>query len=108
METNELRKERRQSPRMLQSLDILYEVEERIGICTTRDVGLGGIYIVTEAEFEVGQSLQISLRLDDGSWLTLPGEVVYTTLSGVGVKFIEINEEQEENLLSAMMRWGQN
>jgi hypothetical protein len=97
--------ERRQSDRKRLIVDVKFAGGDATGIANTRDIGIGGLYIKTDAELETGDdiALQMSLSGEDFSVL---GVVAYTDPGqGVGVRFKELSE-RDEALLKKELELG--
>lgn len=57
-----------------------------------------GCYLDSVGEVQRGEIVGFRVLLPDGDWLYLEGEVRHHSVEGFGVKFSELNEEQEEKL----------
>lgn len=87
--------DRRQSDRKKLIVNVDFEGGDATGIANTRDIGIGGLYMVTNAGFEIGMPLRMSLILG-GEEVSLKGVVAYTDPGhGIGVRFQNLSEEEE-------------
>lgn len=85
--------ERRQNDRKKLIVGVRFEGGDATGIANTRDIGSGGFYMTTTAEFSTGMPLVVTLTLD-GRELRLKGVVAYTDPGhGVGVRFKDVGDE---------------
>jgi hypothetical protein len=85
--------ERRQSDRKKLIVNVDFEGGDATGIANTRDIGIGGLYMLTGARLEVGAPLRLRLTLG-GRELSIRGTVAYTDPGqGVGVRFHDLSEE---------------
>jgi hypothetical protein len=90
--------ERRQSDRKKLIVDVQFDGGDATGIANTRDIGVGGLYMTTNARLETGTPISIRMSIA-GKEITLNGAVVYTDPGhGVGVRFHNIGEENAELL----------
>ena len=85
--------ERRQSDRKKLIVDVNFDGGDATGIANTRDIGIGGLYMTTNAGLETGMPILIRMSIG-GREITLNGTVVYTDPGhGVGVRFQNVSEE---------------
>jgi len=90
--------EKRQSDRKKLIVDVNFEGGDATGIANTRDIGIGGLYMTTNAQLETGTPISLRMTIG-GTEISLSGAVVYTDPGhGVGVRFHNISEENEELL----------
>lgn len=90
--------ERRQADRKKLIVNVDFEGGDATGIANTRDIGIGGLYMATGADFESGTRLRLHLTLG-GREISLDGTVAYTDPGqGIGVRFQNLSEA-DENLL---------
>lgn len=90
--------ERRSSDRKKLIVDVHFNEGDATGIASTRDIGIGGLYMTTNAEFSIGTLLLLRMTLD-GRETSISGVVVYTDPGhGVGVRFHALTEENEDLL----------
>ena len=87
--------DRRQSDRKKLIVNVDFEGGDATGIANTRDIGIGGLYMVTGAGFEIGMPLRMSLILG-GEEVSLKGVVAYIDPGqGIGVRFQNLSDEEE-------------
>ncbi len=90
--------ERRQSDRKKLIVDVQFDGGDATGIANTRDIGIGGLYMTTNAKLETGTPILIRMTIG-GREISLNGTVVYTDPGqGVGVRFHNVPEETAELL----------
>ena len=91
--------ERRSKPRLSVHLDAVWDVGEERHSARVSDLSEGGCYLDTVGEVMVGEIVAFRVLLPDDQWLYLEGEVRHHRHGlGFGVQFVELNEEQTENL----------
>ena len=91
--------EKRQSDRKKLIVDVKFEGGDATGIANTRDIGIGGLYMTTNAHLESGMSLAMRLILG-GREVALDGVVAYVDIGqGVGIRFKDIALD-DRNLLA--------
>lgn len=87
--------ERRRSDRKRLIVDVKFEGGNATGIANTRDIGIGGLYIKTEAELNSGDELSMQMVLAGESFNVL-GVVAYADPGqGLGVRFKDLTEKDE-------------
>lgn len=90
--------DRRQFERKRLIVDLHFDGGDATGIASTRDIGLGGLYLTTKAKLSEGTTLLMHLTLGETE-LVLKGVVVYIDEGkGVGVRFESLNKETEDLL----------
>jgi len=90
--------ERRDSDRKKLIVDVRYEGGDGTGIANTRDIGIGGLYMTTNADLNTGTQVFIRMTVG-GKEIALTGAVVYTDPGqGVGVRFHNVTDESAELL----------
>ena len=91
--------ERRSKPRLSVHLDAVWDGGEERHSARVTDLSEGGCYLDTVGEVMVGEIVAVRVLLPDDDWLYLDGEVRHHRHGvGFGVQFVELNEEQTENL----------
>lgn len=91
--------ERRQYERTKLIVDIHYEGGEGTGIAATRDFGIGGLYLVTDAALDQGATLLMRMTIgkEPPQELILKGIVTYADHGqGVGIRFQNLSKEAED------------
>ena len=90
--------ERRQSDRKKLIVDVKFEGGDATGIANTRDIGIGGLYMTTNARFESGMLLAMRIVLG-GREVSLDGVVTYIDVGqGVGIRFQTLDAEDRDLL----------
>jgi PilZ domain-containing protein len=91
--------DRRSKPRLSVHLDAVWEGIEERHTARVTDLSEGGCYLDTVGEVMAGEIVAFRILLPDGEWLYLEGEVRHHRHGrGFGVQFVDLNEEQTENL----------
>ncbi len=90
--------ERRHSDRKKLIVNVDFEGGDGTGIANTRDIGIGGLYMITNAKFESGTPLFLRMTIG-GEEIGLDGVVTYTDPGhGVGIRFQVMSEKNDEIL----------
>lgn len=90
--------EKRQSDRKKLIIDVNFSGGDATGIANTRDIGIGGLYMTTNARLDTGTLVFMRMTVG-GREISLTGAVVYTDPGqGVGVRFHSLSEENAELL----------
>ncbi len=90
--------ERRGSDRKKLIVNIKYSDGDATAIANSRDIGIGGLYMITNAVFEVGTPLFMNMSIG-GEEMGLDGVVTYVDPGqGVGIRFQAVSEKNEEIL----------
>ncbi|HEY0429392.1 MAG TPA: PilZ domain-containing protein [Pyrinomonadaceae bacterium] len=90
--------ERRHSDRKKLIVDVKFDGGDATGIANTRDIGVGGLYMTTNAQMENGTLISMRLTIG-GREVALDGIVAYTDPGqGVGVRFQNLSDA-DRNLL---------
>ena len=90
--------EKRQSDRKKLIVDVNFDGGDATGIANTRDIGIGGLYMTTNAGLETGMPIFLRMTIG-GREISISGAVVYTDPGqGVGVRFHNVSEETAELL----------
>src|SRR6476659_960994 len=92
--------DRRSRPRLSVSLDAVWDEDSGARhSARVTDLSEGGCYLDTVGEVMAGEIVAFRVLLPDGDWLYLEGEVRHHRHGrGFGVQFVDLNEEQTENL----------
>jgi Tfp pilus assembly protein PilZ len=90
--------EKRQSDRKKLIVDVNFNGGDATGIANTRDIGIGGLYMTTNAKLDTGTMIFMRMTVG-GKEVALSGAVVYTDPGqGVGVRFQNVSDENAELL----------
>jgi hypothetical protein len=90
--------ERRGSDRKKLIVDVHFSGGDATGIANTRDIGIGGLYMTTNTQLEIGTPIFMQMSVADKQ-LAVDGVVVYADPGhGVGVRFQDLSKEDEELL----------
>jgi hypothetical protein len=90
--------ERRGSDRKKLIVDVHFSGGDATGIANSRDIGIGGLYMTTNARFDIGTPIFMQMSVGEKE-LALNGVVVYSDPGhGVGVRFQDLSET-DENVL---------
>ncbi|MEP6637008.1 MAG: PilZ domain-containing protein [Acidobacteriota bacterium] len=80
--------ERRQHDRARVIVDVFYDGKDATGVASSQDIGIGGLYMNTQAVLPEGSVLLLRIPCADGKQVVVNAEVVYSNPgSGVGVSF---------------------
>jgi len=91
--------DRRSKFRLSVHLDAVWHGGEEKHSARVTDLSEGGCYLDTVGQVMVGEIVAFRVLLPDDDWLYLEGEVRHHRHGlGFGVQFVELNEEQTENL----------
>ena len=93
--------ERRSRPRLSVSLDAVWDGDtEGKHSARVTDLSDGGCYLDAVGEVRTGEIVAFRVLLPDDDWLYLEGEVKHHRHGfGFGVQFVDLNEEQTQNLM---------
>ncbi len=90
--------EKRQSDRKKLIIDVNFNGGDAIGIANTRDIGTGGLYMMTNAKLETGTLIFLRMTIF-GKEIGVGGVVVYVDPGhGVGVRFHNLSDEHQSLL----------
>jgi hypothetical protein len=90
--------ERRASDRKKLIVDVNFNGGDATGIANTRDIGIGGLYMTTNARLDTGTLIFLRMIVG-GKEISVSGVVVYTDPGhGVGVRFHDLPDENAEHL----------
>ncbi|NNE67516.1 MAG: PilZ domain-containing protein [Pyrinomonadaceae bacterium] len=91
-------KERRKSDRKKLIVDVRFDGGDATGIANTRDIGIGGLYITTNANLSTGDQIAMEMMIA-GEQASVGGVVAYVDPGqGVGVRFRDLTPENEKLL----------
>jgi hypothetical protein len=93
--------ERRSRKRWDVSLDAVWDGKSGNYTARISDLSDGGCYMDSLGDVTMGELVHLKLHLPSGQWLELKGEVAHHTPPvGFGVRFLDLSEQQLENLRS--------
>ncbi len=85
--------ERRSADRKKLIINVNYQGGDGTGIANTRDIGIGGLYMLTNADLEVGAPLFMRMSIS-GEEMGIDGVVTYIDPGqGIGVRFEALSEK---------------
>src|SRR3954468_18221065 len=88
--------ERRHYDRSRLLVDVHFDGGDATGVASTKDISLGGLYMNTQTEIPVGETLSLRIPLGDGH-AVIKADVVYSNPGrGVGVRFHRLPDETRE------------
>ena len=91
--------ERRAKPRLSVSLEAVWDGATGNHPARITNLSAGGCYLDTVGETMSGEIVCFRVLLPDDDWLYLEGEVRhYTRGMGFGVRFVDLNEDQQEKI----------
>ena len=90
--------DRRNKPRLSVSLNAMWDGATEVHSARITDLSEGGCYLDSVGEVRRGEVVAFRILLPDDDWLYLEGEVRHHGANGFGVQFLDLNEEQTENL----------
>lgn len=95
--------ERREFERRKVKVEISFDKGGQIvETASTRDIGLGGLYITTDVEAKVGEVLSVAIEFPEGRF-EAAGSIVYVDKGqGFGVRFQNLSQESEKILRKAL------
>ncbi len=97
--------ERREFKRFPERLEITMHSDTNFYVGFTKDISAGGLFIATYDHWEIGDRLEIELAFEDKRIIKATVEVRWVkeynpyqkdSTPGIGVKFVEIKEEDRE------------
>lgn len=90
--------DRRSAPRLNVSLEAVWDSATDNHPALVTDLSLGGCYLNSVGEIRVGETVGFRVLLPDGDWLYVEGEVRHHGGRGFGVKFVDLEPQQEEKI----------
>ena len=88
--------ERRHYDRSRLLVDVHFDGGDATGVASTKDISLGGLYMNTQTEIPVGETLALRIPLGD-QHVVIKADVVYSNPGrGVGVRFHRLSDETRE------------
>ena len=91
--------ERREEERKEITLDVRWEGGSGRHTARISDLGLGGCYLDTLGQVEVGEIISLEIKLPSGEWLPLRGSVAFHHPGlGFSVCFTFLTDEEQHQL----------
>lgn len=88
--------ERRHYDRSRLLVDVRFDGGDATGIASSKDISLGGLYMNTQTDIPVGETLSLRIPLGGGH-VVIKADVVYSNPGhGVGVRFHRLPDEARE------------
>ena len=88
--------DRRRHDRSRLIVDVYFNGTDATGVASTKDISMGGLYMSTQADIPVGETLALRVPLA-GQHVVIKGDVVYSNPGhGVGVRFHRLTDEARE------------
>jgi Tfp pilus assembly protein PilZ len=98
-----MREERRSDERVAMSMEARWEGMSGSYTARVGDISLGGCFIDTTGPVTAGELISFEIKLPDGTWLPLRGEVAFVQPNiGFSLSFSFLTEEEETALLHIM------
>jgi Tfp pilus assembly protein PilZ len=92
---------RRKYFRKLLSLPVAYGNERQAYRNFTKDISLGGVFILTSVPFKVGEEIRILFKTGEkGCVVRILGRIARVTPEGIGVSFSSMNNDKKAAILS--------
>lgn len=86
--------ERRHHDRSRLIVDVYFNGADATGVASTKDIGLGGLYMNTQAILPEGAVLTLRIPLNNEQQVVVNAEVMYSNPGhGVGVRFHGLTEK---------------
>jgi hypothetical protein len=88
--------ERRHYDRSRLIVEVHFDGGDATGVASTKDISIGGLYMSTQADFAVGDTLALRIPLAGGH-VVVNADVAYSNPGhGVGVRFHRLTPEARE------------
>lgn len=88
--------ERRQHDRSRVIVDVHFDGGDATGVASTKDISMGGLYMSTQADIAIGDTLALRIPLAD-RYVVVKGDVVYSNPGhGVGVRFHRLSDDARQ------------
>jgi PilZ domain len=101
--------ERRSAPRLAISLGAVWDNSAGDHPARMTNLSRGGCYLDTVGETMSGEIVCLRVLLPDDDWLYLEGEVRHHKVGmGFGVRFVDLNDEQEDKIESLLRTAREN
>ncbi|MDQ3818138.1 MAG: PilZ domain-containing protein [Acidobacteriota bacterium] len=91
--------ERRTAPRVMVSLEAVWEGMSGKYEARVSDISLSGCFLETIGQASAGEAVRFRIKTPTGRWLQLGGEVIYSQfMLGFGLRFTEVCAEDRAML----------
>jgi hypothetical protein len=91
--------ERRSQRRVPALIDVVWAGSAGKREARTSDLSTGGCFVDTVGQTEVGEVLDLRLKLPGGEWIDVEGEVTYAYPNiGFGVRFTRVAEADQKKI----------
>ena len=91
--------ERRSEKRIATNLPAKWESLSGTYEARIEDISLGGCFVNTRGQVQVGEVIRVNIKLPSGEWLPLRGEVAYCQPAiGFGLLFTFVTDDEESAL----------
>jgi PilZ domain. len=88
--------ERRHYDRSRVIVDVHFDGGDATGVASTKDISIGGLYMSTQADIAIGDTLALRIPLG-GQHVVVKADVVYSNPGhGIGVRFHRLTPEARE------------
>jgi len=108
--------ERRRAPRVLVDLEVDYAMEENYLFAYITDISATGIFVRTTSPETPGTHLNLRFTPDDSGPIECEGEVIWINPfrpgapdnlhPGMGIRFVELDDEVRQRLLELIRRFA--
>ena len=108
--------ERRRAPRVLVDLEVDYAMEENYLFAYITDISATGIFVRTTSPESPGTHLNLRFTPDDSGPIECEGEVIWINPfrpgapdnlhPGMGIRFVELDDEVRQRLLELIRRFA--
>jgi hypothetical protein len=86
----------RKQERTVVSLEVSLEWASGIRQARVSDLSLGGCFIDSIVNIRQGERMQLKIKVSDGEWLELTGEVRYVFAGcGFGISFLSLSDKDK-------------
>lgn len=93
-EESNFQEERRGYYRSRLIVEVFFDGNDTIGVASTKDISVGGLYMNTQASLPEGSLLMVRIPMAEGKQIVARAEVVYSNPGrGVGLRFQGLTDE---------------
>jgi len=94
--------ERRQTPREGIKLGVRFTTAQELARAvhaSTKNIGMGGLCLLTQRSYETGTSLDVTIELGGGETMQIAATVAWSRPGkAIGVRFLKLDDSQRERL----------